>query len=209
MKSQEELKDSLIAAIKALWDSEEFAFGDTPRQDALRPDILRRMLALVMTDDERARLFGLPEGCRVRESAKIIAPEKLLCGKHVWIGEGAIVDASGGLSIGEHSTIATGVFVWSHTSVLASLMGNNQPGNHWIRRAETRIGKHSFIGGPSVIYPGVSVGEGVVVMPMSVVTRDVPDHVMVAGSPARIVRHIDKEWLEAETARLQSGEHGR
>lgn len=208
MRNQNELKHELLATLRALWEDDDFALNDSDRSARLRPEILRRLIGLVMTDDERAADLGLPEGCRVRESAKIISADKLMCGKHVWIGENAIVDASGGLSIGEHTTIATGVFVWSHTSVLASLMGNNQPGNQWIRRSATRIGNRTFIGGPSVIYPGVSVGNGVVVMPMSVVTRDVPDNVMVAGAPARIVRQIDAEWLAAETERLKRNEQG-
>jgi maltose O-acetyltransferase len=59
-----------------------------------------------------------------------------------------------------------------------------------------------------VVYPGVTIGDGVVVMPMSVVTRDVPDNVMVAGTPARIVRQVDAQWLAEETARLQRQENG-
>ncbi len=203
MRNQSQLKQELLATLRTLWGSDNFELNDSERSARLRPEILRRLLGLVMTDDERAADLGLPEGCRVRESAKIISPEKLVCGKHAWIGESAIVDASGGLTIGEHTTIAAGVFVWSHTSVLANLMGENQPGNHWIRRSATRIGSRTFIGGPCVVHPGVSIGDGVVVMPMSVVTRDVPDNVMVAGAPARIVRKIDAEWLARETARFK------
>jgi acetyltransferase-like isoleucine patch superfamily enzyme len=208
MRNQSDLKQELLVTLRALWEDDSFALNDSKRSARLRPEILRRLLGLVMTDDERAAELGLPEGCRVRESAKVIAAEKLECGKHIWIGENAIVDASGGLSIGEHTTIATGVFVWSHTSVLANLKGNNQPGNNWIRRSTTRIGSRTFIGGPSVVYPGVNIGDGVVVMPMSVVTRDVPDNVMVAGAPARIVRNIDAAWLSAETERLARAEQG-
>lgn len=196
-------KDDVIEQLRALWAGDGFALRRTERTARLRPEILRRLLGLVMTDDERAADLGLPDGCRVRESAKIIMPEKLACGGHVWIGENAIVDASGGLAIGEHSTIAAGVFVWSHSSVLSNLMGANQPGNPYIRRSPTRIGSRTFIGGPAVVYPGVTIGDGVIVLPMSVVTRDVPDRVMVAGSPATIVENIDDAWLARELDRLQ------
>ena len=208
MRNQIELKQELLATLRALWEDDTFTLNDSERSARLRPEILRRLIGLVMTDDERAADLGLPEGCRVRESAKIISPDKLTCGKNVWVGENSIVDASGGLSVGDHTTIATGVFVWSHTSVLASLMGDNQPGNQWIRRSATGIGRRTFIGGPSVIYPGVNIGDGVIVMPMSVVTADVPDNVMVAGAPARVIRNIDAEWLATETRRLRPDGHG-
>src|SRR5262245_31649420 len=104
MRTQSELKREVIEVMRDLWDADAVALRDTERTRKLRPEILRRLLGLVMTDDERAAHLGLPEGCRVRESAKIISPEKLKCGKSVWIGENAIVDASNGLSIGDHTT---------------------------------------------------------------------------------------------------------
>lgn len=195
---QQNLKQSLLEALRDLWDDDTLRLSDTERSRRLRPAILHRLLCLVMTDDERAKDIGLPEGCRVRESAKIIAPEQLVCGPHVWIGENAIVDASGGAVIGEHTTIGTGVFIWSHTSVLSNLLGQNQPGNPWIRRSPTRIGKHSFVGGPSVINPGVTIGDRCVILPMSVVTTNVPDGTMFGGAPAGFRRNIDEAWLERE-----------
>ena len=204
MTDQSGIKGRITELLQQIWRSDAFALRETDRTKRLRPEILKRLLGLVMTDDERAADLGLPEGCRVRESAKIIMPENLDCGQHVWIGENAIVDASGGVGIGEHSTIATGVFVWSHTSALSSIMGNNQPGNPYIRRQSTRIGKHSFIGGPSVIYPGVSVGDRVVVLPMSVVTEDVPDNTMVGGAPANAIRKIDEAWIQEQLAALRA-----
>lgn len=201
---QLELKRALLDSLRALWEDESLRLSDTERSRRLRPDILHRLLCLVMSDDERARDLGLPEGCRVRESAKIISPSRLVCGQHVWIGENAIVDASGGMEIGEHTTIGTGALVWSHTSVLSSLLGQNQPGNRWIRRAYTRIGKHSFVGGPSVINPGVTIGERCVILPMSVVTADVPDGTMVGGAPASFRRDIDEAWLERERHKFRS-----
>ena len=53
------------------------------------------MLTFSMTDVERAKFLGLPKGCRIRENAKIISQENLKIGNNVWIGESAILDASG------------------------------------------------------------------------------------------------------------------
>jgi maltose O-acetyltransferase len=49
-----------------------------------------------------------------------------------------------------------------------------------------------WLGGSVVICPGVTIGRGSVVGAGSVVTKDVPSGVVVAGNPARIVRTIDK-----------------
>lgn len=52
----------------------------------------------------------------------------------------------------------------------------------------SKIGKGSMIGTGAVIVPEITIGENAVVAAGSVVTRDVQDHCMVAGNPARIVR---------------------
>lgn len=52
------------------------------------------------------------------------------------------------------------------------------------------IGDNVWIGGRSVINPGVTIGHNVVVASGSVVTKDVPDNVVVGGNPARIIKHI-------------------
>lgn len=51
----------------------------------------------------------------------------------------------------------------------------------------TRIGENCFIGGQSLILPGVTIGDGCIVGAGSVVTKDVPDRCAVAGNPARII----------------------
>jgi acetyltransferase-like isoleucine patch superfamily enzyme len=194
------IKQDILELARAFWSSDSIQFFDTDRTRGLREDILRNLLALAMTDDERAAMLGLPVGCRVRESAKIISPASLNCGEYVWIGENVMLDASGGLQIGAHTTIAVGALVWTHSSVLANLELDNRSGNRWIVRKPTKIGDGCYIGGPSSIYPGVTIGEKVIVLPMSVVIEDVPSNVMVGGSPAKIIRDIDDEWLTSYRA---------
>jgi len=52
----------------------------------------------------------------------------------------------------------------------------------------TRIGKNCFIGGRSLILPGVEIGDNCVIGAGSVVTKSVPPRSLVAGNPARILR---------------------
>ena len=52
----------------------------------------------------------------------------------------------------------------------------------------TRVGRNCFIGGQSLILPGVTIGDNCVIGAGSVVTKDVPPRSIVAGNPAKVVR---------------------
>lgn len=51
------------------------------------------------------------------------------------------------------------------------------------------IGSDVWIGGNSVILPGVKIGDGAIVGAGSVVTSSVPERAIVAGNPARIIKY--------------------
>ena len=62
----------------------------------------------------------------------------------------------------------------------------------------TRIGANCFVGGCSLILPGVEIGDNCVVGAGSVVTKSVPARSIVAGNPAKVIR-----------SDIQVGEYGR
>lgn len=142
----------------------------------IRQQILDYHATECMSDVERARYFGLPEGCRMRERAKIIFPKKLKIGINCWIGEGAILDAQGGLEIGDNVSVGLGVMIWSHDSMKLNIRGiNTREHSDQIVRKPTKVGSNCFIAGPAVIMPGVTIGNKCVIAPMSVVYEDLPD----------------------------------
>ena len=55
------------------------------------------------------------------------------------------------------------------------------------------IGDNVWIGGSVTILPGVTIGSNVVIGAGSVVTRDLPDNVIAAGNPCRVLRTITEE----------------
>ena len=148
--------------------------NDTPEE--LRRQILDYHATECMSDVERATYFGLPKGCRMRERAKIISPENLVIGENCWIGEGAILDASGYLEIGSNTSIGLGVYLWTHDSHKLNIRGENTSDqSHKIRRAPTKIGCNCFIAGPSVVMPGVTISDKCIISPMSVVYEDLQE----------------------------------
>ncbi|MEO1417213.1 MAG: sugar O-acetyltransferase [Bacteroidota bacterium] len=62
----------------------------------------------------------------------------------------------------------------------------------WLEFAKpVTIGDDVWIGGGAIICPGVTIGNGVVVAAGAVVTKDVPNNVVVGGNPAKIIKEID------------------
>ena len=63
------------------------------------------------------------------------------------------------------------------------------------------VGKNFFanynvwLGGNTVVCPGVHIGSNVVIGAGSVVTKDIPANVIAAGNPCRILRELTKEEL--------------
>ncbi|WP_236790135.1 DapH/DapD/GlmU-related protein [Amycolatopsis sp. GM8] len=179
-------------------------FFDDERSNRLRPQILTDLVGQYLNDAERARFLGLPASTRIRDRAKIISPEHLRLGEHCWIGEDAVLDASGGLMIGEHTSIGVGALVFTHSSWLANMMLENHSGSDLIERTPVSIGKGCFIGGHVVVMPGVTIGDFVTVQPNSVVAKDVPERCLVAGNPARVFQRYDEEYIKTEAERVRA-----
>lgn len=53
-----------------------------------------------------------------------------------------------------------------------------------------RIGENCWLGGGVIVCPGVTIGNNVTVGAGSVVTKDLPDNVLAAGNPCRVLREV-------------------
>ncbi len=69
------------------------------------------------------------------------------------------------------------------------VMGQYKDWTH-VQRAGIRIKDKAWISFNSIILKGITIGEGSIVAAGSVVTKDVPDWVVVAGNPAKVVKHL-------------------
>lgn len=59
--------------------------------------------------------------------------------------------------------------------------------------AEVVIGNNVWLGGNTIVCPGVHIGDNVVIGAGSVVTKDIPSWTIAAGNPCRVIRAITEE----------------
>lgn len=59
--------------------------------------------------------------------------------------------------------------------------------------ARVKIGNNVWIGGNTVVNPGVTIGDNTVIGSGSVVTKDIPSNVIAAGNPCRVIREITED----------------
>ncbi|MGZ0879439.1 maltose acetyltransferase domain-containing protein [Priestia megaterium] len=87
---------------------------------------------------------------------------------------------------GDNCMLAPGVHVYTATHPLDPTERNS--GKEYAK--PIIFGDNVWIGGSAVINPGVSIGDNVVIASGSVVTKDVPNNVVVGGNPAKIIKNI-------------------
>jgi len=96
------------------------------------------------------------------------------------------------IEIGNNVTITADVKILAHDSSTKKLIG-------YTRIGKVRISDNVFIGMGSIILPNVIVGKYSIIGSGSVVTKDIPNNVVAAGNPARIICSTDvflKKHLE-------------
>ncbi|WP_158560805.1 acyltransferase [Paenibacillus contaminans] len=89
---------------------------------------------------------------------------------------------TGRVKIGSHVFISVGV-----TMANDNLFGRN---GYDDKVFGAEIGDYVSIGVGAIILPGIKIGKGSIVAAGSVVKKDVPEHVIVAGNPAKVVSKV-------------------
>ena len=100
------------------------------------------------------------------------------------------------IEIGDNVTLAPRVHILCHDASTKVFLNYTKIGR-------VTIGNNVFIGADSVVMPGVTIGSNVIIGANSTVTHDVPDNMVVAGSPAVKISSLE-EYLEKEIAKMQT-----
>ncbi len=151
--------------------------------------------------DEGVYLHACPNGIRIGKNTLVmhgsvlhvynfrgIPHSGIRIGNNSLIGEYNVIRGQGGVTIGDrvYTSPLVQLLAVSHVFEDAARPFVNQG----ITAQGIRVEDDVWIGSGATVTDGVVIGEGSVVAAGSVVTKDVPRHTLVAGTPARVIREI-------------------
>lgn len=181
-----------------------------PMDEALAADCARsrRLVRLINgTTEEQAEyrvqlfkeLFG-----RTGENLWVEPPFHCDYGCHISVGENFYANFDCIILDVCDVTIGDNVFLAPRVCIYTA----GHPIDAGVRRRQLEYGKKVvsgndvWVGGNTVINPGVTIGDNVVIGSGSVVTKDIPSGVIAAGTPCRVLRPVTEEdtryWEELE-----------
>lgn len=92
------------------------------------------------------------------------------------------------IEIGDNVTLAPRVHILCHDASTKQFLNYTKIG-------KVKIGNNVFIGAESIVLPNVNIGNNVIIGANSTITKDIPNNVVVAGNPAKIICSLEK-YLE-------------
>lgn len=132
-------------------------------------------------------------GQTIASSVTVSQPFYSDFGKHITFGKDIFINQNvtfvdlGGIMIEDQVLIGPGSRLITVNHLISP---KNRRG---IKVEPIRIKKNAWLGTNVTVLPGVTVGENSIVAADSTVTKDVPDNVIVVGSPAKVIRKIEEE----------------
>lgn len=108
-----------------------------------------------------------PNGHLILHGGFINENVKIFCGSTIEIGKGAKI---------------------GNDVIIRSCDGHYLMDDNYQISKPINIGNNVWIGQRSIILKGVTIGDGSIIAAGSVVTKDVPNHCIVAGNPAKVIR---------------------
>ena len=187
MELQEYL--DLLNSGKEIWEGSQIhRFMQGVSQEALKLTV--ELNNSYHTPEEVREIFSKIIGKPVDNSFAMFPPFYTDCGKNITVGKNVFMNAGCKFQDQGGIIIDDGVLI-GHNVVIATLNHNvdpNKRGN--MTPASVKIGKNVWLGANVTVIPGICIGNGAIVAAGSVVTKDVPNNVMVAGVPAKFIKEL-------------------
>ena len=169
-----------------------------------RDEAKKRMIAFNLTtpDTLEERLRIQKEMLHESSGGAWIEPPFYFCyGRHIILGEGTYVNFN--CNFVDDGMITVGKNVMFGPAVTIATVGHplRPDMREYMYTDPVTICDNVWIGENVTICPGVTIGNRVIVAAGSVVVHDVPDDVLVAGNPAKIIKYLRNPAKSAEQNR--------
>ncbi len=168
--------------------------GEELQQAVKMNEIVFKLNNTMPGSEEYNKLLKELLGDNIGENSNIVAPisgaayDHIKIGNNVFINSNSLLMARGGITIEDNVMLAANVQVISNN--------HDEYDRQVLTCKPVLIKEGAWIGAGATILPGVSVGKYAIVGACAVVTKDVPDYAVVVGTPARVVKTLDKEKFE-------------
>lgn len=133
---------------------------------------------------------GMPNERIDRDAEPVI-----IIGSRGTVGRGNSIIGRRRIEIEDDVTMGPNVYITDHNHSYDDV--DVPIARQWLTEDPVRIGAGSWLGAGVIVLPGADIGHNVTVAAGSVVRGRIPDHSVVAGAPARVVRrHVQGEgWI--------------
>lgn len=161
---------------------------------------LRRRYVLYMVNHiykgtaffEKKRKMLNSIGFTIGEGTKVVGPVlctgQLTVGKNCWIGTNLTIHGNGTVAIGDNCDVAPDVTFLTGGHIIGDAYRRAGQGEHY----HITVGDGTWVGARSTILGNTAIGNGCVVAACACVHKDVPNHTLVGGVPAKIIRELNQ-----------------
>ena len=154
--------------------------GESLRNRVFRPDEIRYIYYLRKAQFSSSKFFKICYKLKLWElskKTKIQIPTSTKIGEGFYIGHTGRIIINPEAILGKNINLSTGVVIGQE--------------NRGKRKGAPRIGDNCWIGANSVIVGNITIGNDVLIAPLSFVNFDVPSHSIVIGNPSKIISKED------------------
>lgn len=147
------------------------------------------------------RLFG-----KIGSNVSVGTPFICDYGRHIFIGNNVSINMNctfidcNKIEIGDNVLIASNVQIYTATHpielserILPEWTSQSKEDFRRTYALPVKIGSGCWLGGGTIVLPGVKIGNGSVIGAGSVVTKDIPPNSVAVGNPCRVIRKINGE----------------